>query len=232
MATLSELVEIVAAVEGIDLATVRLIARNLREAGLIATRGRGLSAAKMTLADAANLLIAVNATDKVREAAQTVHTYRRLEAYGRWTGRRFRFGDALEQLIQAASNKALPEQYVFDPVPPLVAEYFAKGEAEVVVVFHRPVPNGQIGIATSEHERVWLGESAPYSSDKARKKYFKNQTSIGYEFLWPGSEEELKRGDRHDRTTIRFPTIRAVGKLLPIDDISTPPAPCRSERNR
>ena len=41
MATLSQLVDVVAAVEGLDRERVGAIARVVREAGLIATRGTG-----------------------------------------------------------------------------------------------------------------------------------------------------------------------------------------------
>ena len=117
---MSELVEIVAMVEGMDPSRVALIARNVREAGLITTGGRGPSAGKMTNTDAANLLIAVNTAETVSEAAGAVRRYRRLEAFGHESHRRFKFGDCLEQLIHSASIKALPERYLFDPVPPLI----------------------------------------------------------------------------------------------------------------
>src|ERR1700722_4299287 len=81
MGTLSHLVETIAAVEGIDPATVALIARHIREANLISTGGRGPSAARMTITDAANLLIGVNATRIAAEAAQVVRTLRSLTAY-------------------------------------------------------------------------------------------------------------------------------------------------------
>ena len=55
MAILSELVTTVAKVSGMDQATVALIARHAREAGLIAMSGRGPSAASMGPTDAANL---------------------------------------------------------------------------------------------------------------------------------------------------------------------------------
>jgi hypothetical protein len=62
------LVKTVARLEGIDPATVALVARTVREAGLIATGGRGASAAKMDVKDATNLLIGVNASDMARDA--------------------------------------------------------------------------------------------------------------------------------------------------------------------
>src|ERR1700704_3688635 len=83
MTTLSELVNTIAKVEGIDPATVTLIARSVREAGFITTGGRGPSAARMTYRDAANLIIAVNASPTAREAPHTVQVYRALESWSR-----------------------------------------------------------------------------------------------------------------------------------------------------
>jgi len=216
MPKLSDLVESVATVEGMDPATVALIARNVREAGLIRTGGRGPSAGKMAVTDAVNLLIAVNAADKVGESAKTVKTFRRLETYGRFTGRTFKLGDVLEQLIQAASNKALPEQFVFDRVPPRVAEAFSQETARVAVSFGRPVPLVRIAIATSDSVSVWFGETG-----SIKGKYFREADSIGYEFGWPYSEDAHPPkhfGDRRDVTTIEYATIRAVGKLFPSKD--------------
>ena len=68
VATLEKLVAAIADVEGIDAERVRAIARAMREADLIATRGRGKSAAPMSERDAANLLIAVNVADTARTA--------------------------------------------------------------------------------------------------------------------------------------------------------------------
>src|SRR5437667_12752807 len=98
MATLTDLVETIAQAEGMEPATVALIARNVREAGLITTAGRGRSAAKMSSADATNLLIAVNATITAREAPQTVRICRLLETR---VGQILlgKLGDALQQLI-------------------------------------------------------------------------------------------------------------------------------------
>jgi hypothetical protein len=59
MATPGELVETMAHVLGVPAATVSQYDRQLAEAGLRASGGRGTSAAKVTATDAANLLIAI-----------------------------------------------------------------------------------------------------------------------------------------------------------------------------
>lgn len=99
MATLGALVELVAAAEGISRERVEAIARAVREAGLIATHGRGPSAAQMSAADAANLLIAVNAAETARDAPDTVRRFRELRTNDR---NRREFGQVLEGMIAAA----------------------------------------------------------------------------------------------------------------------------------
>ena len=101
MATLGALVELVAAAEGISRERVEAIARAVREAGLIATHGRGPSAAQMSAADAANLLIAANAAETARAAPETVRRFRALRTNNR---NRHEFGRVLEEMIAAAAR--------------------------------------------------------------------------------------------------------------------------------
>jgi hypothetical protein len=72
MAKLSDLVQVVANVTGEAPASVAVIARSLREAGLIATGGRGRSAARMTSHDLASLLLAVSSLGDNTKAGDTV----------------------------------------------------------------------------------------------------------------------------------------------------------------
>lgn len=72
MAKLSELIEAVSIATGDGEASVTVIARTLREAGLIATGGRGRNGAIMSAADAASLLIAVGSPGDHTKAATTV----------------------------------------------------------------------------------------------------------------------------------------------------------------
>jgi hypothetical protein len=78
MATLSDLVTALAGVTGLPKSTVFAYGRFARQAGLISQKGRGRSAASMTLTDAANLLIAVAATGVTREAGTAVEAFRSL----------------------------------------------------------------------------------------------------------------------------------------------------------
>jgi hypothetical protein len=79
MATLSNLVSVLAQATGVPEATVFAYGRFAREAGLISQAGRGLGGAQMTATDAANLLIAIGGTRVTREAGRAIAALRPLE---------------------------------------------------------------------------------------------------------------------------------------------------------
>ena len=98
----------IASCEGIDQERVAAIARAVREAELIATHGRGASAARMTAKDAANLVIAANTAETARSAPEAVRRYRALEAH-----KGIEFGRVLDEMIDAAARRRLAE-YLLD----------------------------------------------------------------------------------------------------------------------
>jgi hypothetical protein len=114
VALLSDLVKAVAAVEGLDRVTVEFYARSAREARLISQKGRGRGAAHMTLTDAANLLIGINASALARDVADVIPRFRALKLD--WTDARHlkiralrdivasrqSFGEHLESLLELA----------------------------------------------------------------------------------------------------------------------------------
>jgi hypothetical protein len=171
-------VEIVARVEALDQATVSLIARAAREAGLIKTGGRGLSAAKMSFSDAANLLIAVNVSSVVREAPELVATYRDLEGWdvesdpqgdyrdftswelgahfsevfatpkGRAVGT---FGRVFESLLAAFSSRELPHQSWCASASAEFRQAFSKQRgAQFQLTFFKPQPRVDIRMMLAE----------------------------------------------------------------------------------
>jgi hypothetical protein len=83
LATSGQLVEAVSRATGFAEETVVVHMRNLREADLIAVRGRGPSAAKMIPRDAARLLMAVSGTNYVKESVGAVASFAALIAYRR-----------------------------------------------------------------------------------------------------------------------------------------------------
>lgn len=83
MATSGQLVEGVSGATGFAEETVVVHMRNLREAGCITVRGRGLWATKMTAHEAAKLLIAVHGSDYVKDSVNALTSFAPLSAYHR-----------------------------------------------------------------------------------------------------------------------------------------------------
>jgi hypothetical protein len=122
MATPRQLVETVAEVLGVSVATVIVHDRNLSTAPvpLRTVAGRGRAAAKITAVDAANLLIAVAASASVKDSVATVIRYRDLPVKKHKNSsmsgvRRYddlpanhTFGQALAAFIDAAAAKEIP----------------------------------------------------------------------------------------------------------------------------
>jgi hypothetical protein len=81
LATLNDLVETLTAATALPEATVFAYGRFAREAGFIVQKGRGRSAAEMTVSDAANLLIAIGAASITREAGPIIQQRRALRGY-------------------------------------------------------------------------------------------------------------------------------------------------------
>lgn len=234
MATLEQLVETVATREGMDPATVRLVARYVREAGLIGTGGRGLSAYQMGYADATNLLIGVNASASAREAPESVRRYRRLV----WSDakRAGTFGEALDTLIEAlATNQNLPQKYLSIPVHALLSQ---KRIRDVEVTFHRPRARAELRVTVGDGFR---GSSlAPDEIYIHSRELFELPTKrakkvgqIAFEFTLAEEDEEwvvinsdgtatyqdgrpfVRRfQDRRDKTIIGYDTVGAVASTL------------------
>ena len=79
MLTLSHLASLVALLFGERPETMQLIARNLRQARLVATAGRGRGGARQEPRHVANMIIAACAADQIADVAGAVETYASLE---------------------------------------------------------------------------------------------------------------------------------------------------------
>lgn len=78
MALISEIVTELHVMSGIEERSITLVARHLREAGLLSQKGRGRGAAHATPLDAARLCIALMVNGKLKEAPQAVRDFGRL----------------------------------------------------------------------------------------------------------------------------------------------------------
>lgn len=219
MAILSDLVETIARVEGTDAATVGLIARYLREAGLIATHGRGPSAAKMRLTDASNLLIGVNATSGATNAARIVKTYRHLHALefrslsdprpqSSWGT----LGDAIEQLLCAAGTGELPDPFMGQGLGLGFQEAFFREEVRVELRFRKSAPAAFLRMT----ELPAADETEPARADQWTAVRSPDFSSAFFPLRprGPTSEKKKLTGDRIEETMISYRTLRAVGKLI------------------
>jgi len=82
MARLSDLTSAVATASGVPDTAARVIARSLRETGLVAKGGRGLSAARMGPTDVASILLAFASPADVTKSGQVVATLGELQLEG------------------------------------------------------------------------------------------------------------------------------------------------------
>jgi hypothetical protein len=218
MATLSELVETVAEAEGMDSATVALIARYAREAGFIQKKGRGPSAAHMNVIDAANLLIAVNASGAAREAAVVIPVYRDLISTEiLWADEKRRpkiygsFGEAMELIIESAVEGKLPSTFLSKDVPGEVREAFQQGNISISVHFSRPEPSSYIRIS-SNSAAFEVGPAGEFR----RIPFSTPSVSLSFN---PRSGRQTRAplkasGDRTDETKIGSRTIFSVARTL------------------
>lgn len=194
MATLESLVATIANVEGIGAERVRAIARALREADLITTRGRGTSAAEMTDRDAANLLIAVNVADTARAAPETVELYGRLRASSKtWSSN---FGPELGSLISGVRTGTMADSVsslvrLASERSRLVSRRYDAENYEIEIRFQKPIPGAAIYVAAPRGEQP----------DTIR-------------FSQRAQDSSANAGDRIVHIAITERTIVAVGELL------------------
>lgn len=135
MARLSHLTSTVAAASGVPDTAARVIARSLREAGLVSKGGRGLSAARMGAADVASLLLAFASPEDVTKSGQTVKVLGdlRLEPLVPIQGKRSRDYLALNE--KEDRTGLFEKQTLWNALTTLVERYSSEGrlplEAEV-----------------------------------------------------------------------------------------------------
>jgi hypothetical protein len=201
----------IADAEGLDPPTVALIARYVREAGFIQKRGRGPSAASMVVADAANLLIAVNASTSAIGAREVVPIYRDLVGieYDNEGGSKIggKFGEALELLIQPAIERKLPTNFFSTVVPSAVRDAFEQGKTELSIGFKKPVPRATIYISPAMPAMPKETHTVPGYTIISRYR-------LSLTFLPMKGQKQTKTSDRKDYTEIGSTTIFSIAKIL------------------
>jgi hypothetical protein len=217
MATLTELAKAIADIEGLDLANVNLIAREVREAGLITTAGRGRSAAKMNVSDAANLLIAVNVSVQIREAPEAVKSYRDLPARyqildprkrrwiksGVWT-----FGVFLEELIESFVERSCsPTMKLYSTSRDIAAAFSRANHVLFWMRFERPEPIVSIEMFVNKPGEGNIPESL---LNAALHLVFRHPSRAKRLYFF----HELDPVDRKEVITISQRTLECVAALM------------------
>jgi len=199
MATLTQLVSVIATTEGIDVERVGALARAIREAGLVRTSGRGTSAAQMEERDAANLLIAVNTADTARTAPEVVQEYRSLQAKRNRKASEAgsEFGNELEELIWSARRKCLAN-YVMKTI-----SLFGKRNH---LLGRRPYPN--------EAYKFWIEFEKPTPSVLVNISRLDDPVGDYVDFKDRRQQASKATGDRSEKTRITQRTIHAVADVL------------------
>lgn len=78
MALISELIVELSVMSGVEKSSIAVVARHLREAGLLSQKGRGRGAAHASALDAARLCIALMVDGKAKDAPEAVRDFGRL----------------------------------------------------------------------------------------------------------------------------------------------------------
>jgi hypothetical protein len=148
MASPGELVAVMADTLGVPRATVAQYDRVLAENGLRSSGGRGLSAAKVTAADAANLLLAIVGSPisgaAIKEAAKTCKSYGGLRSVLTGLRQKGRL-HAFKRLANLPAEHSLREALVA-----LIEDADAVASGVVVIQLDSPTPGGEIHIGRSE----------------------------------------------------------------------------------
>ncbi|WP_162560734.1 hypothetical protein [Methylobacterium durans] len=204
----------VAKVEGLEENFVSVYARAAREAGLISHHGRGRNAARMTPIDAANLLIAVNASSLAKNVPKTIQKYselRRARDGGHYLGacdvadrisaKGVSFAEALAQLMETEDERSNVEVLLEAAKDPSFSKLQPHMRSGLKVEFEGPYPAGRIVIKALSEVGV---AQTPRLINKADFLYIRQaERPLGEIF-----------GDRVQTTSISGLTLRAVAQVL------------------
>lgn len=155
MARLSDLTSTVAVASGVPDAAARVIARSLREAGLVSKGGRGLSAARMGAADVASVLLAFASPEDVTKSGHTVKVLGdlRLEPLVPIEGKRSHDFLILEE--EEDRTGLSEKQTLWSVLTTLIERYSSEG---------RLPPEAEVKAAKPERARLVV-DSGPRESD-------------------------------------------------------------------
>jgi hypothetical protein len=235
MAKLSHLVKALAEVTKTPEGTVTLLARQMREAGMISTGGRGPGAANMTPQDCTNLLLALVSRDRAGGLPARVANYRRSECdHLEWPGlaqtfqgksgerqehqlpkpNLFEFitnnmtlGALLDGLFERAADGRL-----FEYLKNLVTKIFGlnkKYNKEELYIFIR-----NSGQAAGSIKFRPQGYGAEVNMSDRPVPLFNMKFTVNSDLM---ESCLIERGDMHIQITITLLTIIRLGELIAVD---------------
>lgn len=194
MARLSDLTSAVAAASGVPDTAARVIARSLREAGLVSKGGRGLSAARMGASDVANILLAFASPADVTKAGQTVKVLAELEQEGT-VAIQGMDGQGVLRLEEEGERTGLFRgQALGSALAMLVGRYSPEGRLPTDPTALQP------DMAKPERGRISFAASGPRRTDATPCAITLAVTKD--EYGWSAEVEVAERGG--DNLTIRF----------------------------
>jgi hypothetical protein len=209
MATPRQLVETVAEVLGVSVATVIVHDRNLSTAPvpLRTVAGRGRAAAKITAVDAANLLIAVSASESVKNSVWTVLTYGGM----RLTSRSTSSGLTSTTPTRIRSVDELPYNHTFGEflaalIDAVAANELRPKEFKATVRFEAPRPSADLEWTFPELREKQKGELKELRGER-----------MGYE-LKPKTKWSGESGDLFRTTEFSETTILRVGAIIGVSE--------------
>ena len=227
MASPGELVNAVAQVLGVPIATVIVHDRNLVMAGLRTKGGRGRSAAKITSQDVSALLIAVAASSIVKDSAKIWHDYVGLpindteSVAGLMTDiplsalslldNEHTFGQILTALVDSAGDGSMQELIRGNPGRSFHSglSFSIDHPPEISVRLRGPVPRAEIGVHIGRYSISNHYGGPPTFIDKGGE--LNTDCVAGWE------ADALRRygpGDLKQTREFSMKTILAMGELL------------------
>jgi hypothetical protein len=218
MALLSTMVKAVAEVEGLDETHVGWIARHLREAGLIAQAGRGRGAARMSANDAANLLIAVNASTSAKDAVRTANIFSNTRLNGDSVSKSSRLADRNKSFfsrIRTSNQQGVRlNDFLANLIRALQIGHNSKlsedESIKIIIKFSRPQTkcNIQIYEANDAGALTLISDATFRSFDES------DDTLSEAELISKYDNGDAFVPDRIDETIITRRTLSAVGEIL------------------
>jgi hypothetical protein len=164
----------------------------------------------------------VNAAKGTSVAATVVPEYRSLVAFEPIKSKvrhfevRGTLGEAIELLLDATGRGEFPGVFLGVEIDPSVQDAFSEGDVHVALRFQTSRPYAALQIAAIPRVALDIGTAEDWSALLGAGSGLLLSFSP-VELHTSRNERHRGTGDRLEETTIGYPTLRAVGKILRTD---------------